>query len=423
LAVDDPKQALNSLDAFPAQHILNDEVEAKDKSKASASYEPRRGRSMILWILGLSAAYAVALNGTMVMPVVVLAMSKLADYDEGLATIVASAELAGIALYGIFLPKLARRSWRLVAIFGILAVMVGEAASFWQQTPMTLGAARFLAGLGEGAIFSLVSMHLASLADAERLWGVLSLIGGLAMGILLFIVSLIPHQETSAPVFLVIAAFAALMAPFFLLIGKRSKPMPRATLHSKLDRTKLILTTMIVFLVYAVQAGQWAICGYIAERTGLSNAEVGFYLAVSSILGFLGAIIPSFTRDKAKRLPFVMLGFLTMAVSIYYLFNVLTATVFIAAQIMVNVGFFIVTPFVTGVLTENDPDGSLMSRILVIAIVGATIGTAVAGPIFATAGSVQVAWFFILPLVAAAICGTLVFGHLHRILPDAAQLK
>ncbi|WP_288427472.1 MFS transporter [uncultured Agrobacterium sp.] len=372
---------------------------------------------MILWIIGLSAAYAVALNGTMVMPVIVLAMSKLVGYDEGLATIVASAELAGIAVYGVFLPKLARRSWRMVALFGMLAVIAGEAASFWQQSPPILALARFVTGLGEGAVFSIVAMNLASLANAERLWGALALVGGTAMGVLLFVVSLMPHQQSEAPVFLAITAFAALMAPFLLLMARKPRDLEKATVHSRLDQTKMTLAMIIVFMVYAVQAGQWAICGYVGERIGLSNAEVGFYLAISSLAGFLGAVVPAMTKDKAKRLLFVMLGFVIMAVSIYYLFHVFTATVFLATQVLVNIGFFIVTPFVTGVLTENDPDGSLMSRILVIAIIGATVGTAIAGPVFSTAGASVFSWSCLLPLSVAVACALMVFGHLHRSLP------
>ncbi|HBF31066.1 MAG TPA: MFS transporter [Rhizobium sp.] len=376
---------------------------------------------MILWIMGLSAAYAVALNGTMVMPVVVLAMSKLAGYDEGLSTIVASAELAGIAIYGLFLPKLAMRSWHLVAIGGLLSVLLGEAASFWLQTPGLLSVARFVTGLGEGAIFSLVSMSLASRANAERLWGAISLVGGSAMGILLFVVSLMPHQESNAPVFIVLAVFTAIMAPLFFLIAKRSVTKTPATRHSRLDRSKIVVAMLIVFLVYGVQAGQWAICGYVGERVGLSNGEVGFYLALSSMIGFFGAIVPSLTNNKAKRLPFIMIGFFIMALSIYCLFNILTPTMFIIAQVMVNIGFYIITPFVTGVLTENDPDGSLMSRSLVIAIVGATMGTAIAGPVFSADGPAAIAWACLLPLAAAAFCGTLVFGHLHRGLTAVAK--
>lgn len=369
---------------------------------------------MFWWIVGLSAAYAVALNGTMVMPVVVLSISKLAGYDEGLATIVAAAELAGIALYGIFLPGLAKRSWKSVAIAGLIAVAVGEASSFWLHAPWALAGARLVAGLGEGAIFSIVCMNLASLANAERLWGAISLVGGTTMGLLLFVVSLMTLAPDGAPVFLAIAAFAVIMAPFFIFLGNRPHNLPAATGESRLDRRKMLLTMAVVFVVYAVQAAQWAICGYVGERVGLTGGEVGFYLAVSSLLGFVGAVVPSLTRERSMRLPSVLFGFLVMAVAIYFLFNVFTAFVFVTTQVFVNIGFYIVTPFLTGLLTENDADGSLMSRTLVVAIVGATVGTGVAGPILVATSASIFAWSCLLPLVIAAVLGTIVFGHLHR---------
>ena len=369
---------------------------------------------MFWWIVGLSAAYAVALNGTMVMPVVVLSMSKLAGYDEGLATVVASAELAGIAIYGIFLPGLAKRSWKAVALAGLVAVAVGEASSFWLHSPLLLAGARLATGLGEGAIFSIVCMNLASLANAERLWGAISLVGGTAMGLLLFVVSLMKVQPDSAPVFLAIAAFTVIMAPFLVFMSRRPATIPVASEHSRLDRSKMLLTMVVIFLIYAVQAAQGAICGYVGERVGLSGGEVGFYLAVSSLLGFVGAIVPSMARERSMRLPSVLLGFLVMVVAIYFLFNIFTAFVFVTTQVFVNIGFYIITPFLTGLLTENDADGSLMSRTLVVAIVGATVGTGAAGPILVATSASIFAWTCLLPLVLAAVLATVVFGHLHR---------
>jgi hypothetical protein len=78
---------------------------------AGEARRPERlaGKTRLLWTLGLSAAYAVALNGTLIMPVIVSSMSKLAGYGEATASIVASAELAGIAIYEIFPPRLAAR--------------------------------------------------------------------------------------------------------------------------------------------------------------------------------------------------------------------------------------------------------------------------------------------------------------------------
>jgi hypothetical protein len=114
------------------------------------------------------------------------------------------------------------------------------------------------------------------------------------------------------------------------------------------------------------------------------------------------------------RLPSVLLGFLVMAVAIYFLFNLFTAFVFVTTQVFVNIGFYIVTPFLTGVLTENDADGSLMSRTLVVAIVGATVGTGVAGPVLVATSASFFAWACLLPLVLAAVLGMIVFGQLHR---------
>ncbi len=373
---------------------------------------------MVLWVLGISAAYAVALNGTMVMPIVVLALGRIPGYDEGTATLVASAELAGIAIYCLFLPKLAIRNPLKVTIGGLLAAFLGQLLSYCLVrysfvAPIPLAATRLLAGLGEGAIFSLVAMRIASLANAERLWGSLNLVGGLAMGFLLLIVSALPEDADRAMVFIFLASFVLVMIPFFPFMRARAGTPARYTSQPGLDRRTMVLMMVVVFMVYAVQAGQWAICGYIGELADLTPTEVGLYLAISSLLGFLGAVVPSFVDGRSKRLLSVLSGFAIMAVSLHCFFNIYSRPVFLTAQILLNVGFYIVTPFVTGLLTEHDPDGTVMSRILVVALVGATIGTALAGPVLSAYGPAEFSWIFMVPLAAAALCGTLVFGRLH----------
>ncbi len=368
---------------------------------------------MILWILGLSAAFAVALNGTMVMPIIVLAVDRIPGFDEATATLISSAEIAGIALYSLLLPRLAGTNRRLVAIGGFAAVIIGEASSFWLTGAPTLTVARLVTGLGEGAIFSLIATRLASMANAERIWGQINLIGGTTMGLLLLALSSLPTRPGNEPIFLGLALFAIAMAPIAYLMRDHARIPSPATTSTALDRGKMALALIVVFLVYAVQAGQWAISGYIGKLSNLSATELGTYLAVSSVVGFVGAVVPSMARDRDKRLASVLFGFLLMAVSLYCFFNIYEKYVFLFAQIFLNIGFYVVTPFLTGLLTEHDPDGSLLSRILVIALVGAATGTAVAGPILTSFGPAAFGWAFMLPLAIAVICGIIVFGHLH----------
>jgi predicted MFS family arabinose efflux permease len=368
---------------------------------------------MARWLIALSAAFAVALNGTMVMPLVVTAIGRLPGYDEGLATLVASAEIAGIALYALTLPRLIVRFGRPVAALGFLAVAAGEYASFHLAAAPALAGARFVTGLGEGAVFSLVTNRLAATEGAERDWGVINLVGGTAMGLLLLGVSQVAAQPGNEPIFPVLSLFALALSPALLFTTERARTSPPGTAPRQASRSELTLLFALVVLIYGVQAGQWAIAGFVGERAGLAQGQYGFYLALSSVLGFVGAVVPALAPDRRRRLAAIALGILLMGASLWIFFNIPDHNAFFFGQLGLNIGFYIVTPFVTGHLTETDPDGALLARVLVLALVGAAGGTAAAGSIFATFGAAITGWAFMLPLAGAALCALVVFGRIH----------
>ena len=365
--------------------------------------------SYIVWIVALSAAFASALNGTMVMPVMAMALGRIPGINDTLATAIGSAEIAGIALYCLFLPRLAQRWRRQATLGGIAALIAGEALTHILSGALPLAGARLLAGLGEGAIFNLVAIQLASLANAERLWGQINLIGGSTMGFLLYGLSLLPASEGRGPIFLWLAAFAAAMAPLILLMRRPSGVATVAAAAAPLHRRHVGLALATVFLIYGVQAGEWAVSGYLGERIGMTQDTIGFYLALSSIAGFVGALLPTLTRNPAHRLPGVILGIAAMAVSLYCFFNIHSPLVFLLGQVFVNVGFYAATPYVTGLLTENDPDGALLMRTLIVALFGAAGGTAVAGEMLDDFGPSSFGLALIAILAVTAIGATQVF--------------
>ena len=135
-------------------------------------------------VIGLSAAFAAALNGTMVMPLIVLALCRVPGIDEATATAVASAEIGGIALYCLLFPRLVQRAHFRVALGGVLAMVAGQLLTHVMGSVASLSLARLLAGLGEGALFSLITYDVAAQAEAERIWGQINLVGGVCMGVL-----------------------------------------------------------------------------------------------------------------------------------------------------------------------------------------------------------------------------------------------
>lgn len=357
------------------------------------------------WIVALSASFAAALNGTMVMPLIVMAMSRLPGIDEGLATAVAASEIAGVAIYCLISPYLGTARPRLLAVMATLSLVTGELSSQYLTDPATLAAARLLAGLGEGALFSLVARKLASRQGAERLWGLINLIGGLAMGTLLYALSTLSDGKG---LFLWLAAFTLLTGPAVLLARPPAAGMILED-APKAGRGRIVLILGVLFLIYAVQAAQWAVSGYRGEQSGLSVEQLGLFLALSSIAGFVGAVVPSLTRNRSLRLPGVILGVAVMSGALAVFFNVPGPGFFLGGQILVNVGFYMATPYLTGLLTENDPDGALLMKTLVVALTAAAIGTALAGDLFTGCGPALFSLFTIAAIALAAAGATQIF--------------
>jgi predicted MFS family arabinose efflux permease len=364
-------------------------------------------------IIGLSAAFGAALNGTMVMPLIVLALNRIPGISEGAATAIASCELAGIALYSVLAPRLVHRARRLTIVAGLLALFLGEASTQYLSGTGSLAAARLLAGLGEGALFSLITSEVAGETNAQRIWGQINLLGGLAMGALLYGLSTLPPSSDRGTLFLWLATMAVLAAPLVLMIRPEERRAPRAVSTTRgLGQPQMGLILLVVVLVYAVQSGQWAVSGYVGALAHMEPARIGLFLAISSIAGFAGALVPSLTGGTGHRLTLVSLGLAVMAIALLVFFNRQGQWPFLWGQIALNMGFYAVTPFVTGLLTENDRDGALVLRTLVLALIGAAGGTALAGTLFTAGGPRSFSLVCVALLATTALAAGLVFRRL-----------
>jgi hypothetical protein len=98
-----------------------------------------------------------------------------------------------------------------------------------------------------------------------------------------------------------------------------------------------------------------------------------------------------------------------MGAALYLFFNIHGAMAFLLGQILVNVGFYMVTPFMTGLLTESDKDGVLVMRTLIIAMLGAGVGTALTGELFTDGGPKLFSLLAIAAIGVVLICAVKVF--------------
>jgi len=343
-------------------------------------------------VLRLAIAYAVAINGLVLTPFIVSAVTKRFAVDDGVATQIAGIEILGIAVSCALFPRWISRTVHAFSRLGLIGAIVSQVASAFATTPLLLGAARGFAGLFEGMLFVVVAASVAHRASTDRLWGQIIFAAGVLDGGILVGVSFLPETVLAHWLFVLLAGMMLLATPGLAHIGQYAgRPMQRRAAGpvAKAPVRLVIAVWVVTLLLYGIQASQWAVAGIVGARIGLSDSTLGILLSLSSLLGFVGAVVPSQPASHRFRLPIIWAAQLVMVASLVIFFEATDATWYLVSQTMLNAALFVVIPFLTGMLSEVDVDGSLVSRTVVITFIGAGVGTVMAGGQFNDLGGLR----------------------------------
>ena len=340
-------------------------------------------------LLRLACAYAVATNGTILMPLIVGALMRRFGVDEDAATGVAALEIAGIAISCAIFPRWIARVPRRLAWFAMLGTLLAQAAGAWMPSLAAVGATRLVTGLFEGALFVVVAASLSNRVAAERAWGVIILVSGVIDCALLVGAYALAPDFVSQWLFVIFAAAFALIAWPAAAAGADAIP-PATVLAPPARRHRwgvLIPIWAVMILVYSVLSAQWALADVVGHRLGIAPERIGPLLALVSLLGTVGALAASHRRSHELRLPILWTAQLLMAGAVLWFFVVHGWAGFFVAQLLVSFAFYAVTPFLTARLSGLDADGTLLSRSIVITFAAAFVGTALAGTMLMRLGA------------------------------------
>ena len=331
-------------------------------------------------LLRLACAYAIATNGTILMPLFVGVLMRRFGAGEDAATGYAALEIAGIALSCAVFPRWIARAPRRLAWIATLGALLAQAASAWAPSLAAVGGARLATGLFEGVLFVVVAASLSNRAAAERAWGVIILVSGLIDCALLVAAYALPDSFVTQWVFVVVAACFALVAWPSAAAGADARQATTAAAARPAQRWSVLLPIWAVMvLVYSVLSAQWALADVVGRQLRLAPERIGPLLALVSLLGTLGALAASHRRSHELRRPILWAAQLLMGGAALWFFLVQGAAGFFVTQLLVSFSYYAVTPFLTSRISSLDPDGSLLSRSIVVTFVAAFAGTALAG--------------------------------------------
>lgn len=344
-------------------------------------------------VLKLALAYALATNGLVLTPFLVAAVMLRFQLDESVATQIAGVEILGVALSCAFMPRWIVRGARSFTLIAVVGTLCGQLVSALASTVAAIGIARGITGICEGILFVIVAGGISQRVAADQLWGKINLLAGAINGSILVVISYLPESWLGRWLFVLLFCVAVLVAPTILGVGRYTRHSTQSRSRRRVSIRFVLTIWTVTGLVYGIQASQWAVSGIVGSQAGLSSSMIGILLSVSSLLGFSGAIIPSLRVSHGHRLTIIWLAQLGLIGSIIWFFRVTDSWSYFFSQLALNCSFFVIIPFMTGLLSEVDPDGSLVAWGVVVTFIGAGVGTAVAGSLFAQLGGVSFSYW------------------------------
>jgi MFS transporter, DHA1 family, inner membrane transport protein len=364
-------------------------------------------------IAKLGVTYALATNGVTLAPITVSVVIERLGVTEAQATTIAGVELLGLVISCLIFPYFAGTFGRQMVWIGGCGAVLMHVLSGLAGSGEELSVARGLAGIFEGMLFVCVAAAIAHRPSAERIWGFVILLAGVLNSSLLLGLSSVEIETLTYWVFPIIGGFTVVGLPFAFAI---SKPIERNRSVVQIKSIPWLTIGMLwvfLFTVTAIQAAQWAVASVLGKQIGLSMVTVGLLLAVSSLLGFFGSAVPAVSKLFVHRVKIILFSVALMAVTVWWFVNSSGPSSYFTSQLLLNLAFYAVLPYLNGYLSELDSRGALVSFTFVIVLLGAAIGTAVAGELLTTAGLHNFGLTLGFGMLPCAVLAMLVFRGDH----------
>lgn len=309
---------------------------------------------------------------------------------------------------------LARVNWRRVLYVALLITIIGNLVSAAIGDPWTLGAVRFMTGLGVGTIM-LVTMTTAGLtSNQERVFGfwqtgqiVFAAVALAAIPFVLPVVGLSGIYVCLA----IVMGLLSLAVRFVPTGGGGASKLRWQDFENRVKRFAPIgLLGLILF--YIAVGGVWNFVERMGDAAGFSPRFIGLTLSGVSIIGVAGALTATWLSTRLGRvLPFVA-GLLIIAVSFMILYGLSSQSIYVLSAFLFKYGWWFISPYLLANMTTLDPSGRIIIATNFVIAFGQALGPFVVGLVLVTNQAGQVLDYspaLSVGLVCLVMCAALFF--------------
>lgn len=372
----------------------------------------RRGEPRGLLIGGIAAGVA-GVMADLLSPIYATSFHRgfgLGNTQAGLL-VTAALGMMAVAEFGLA-HSIGRRNLKLVATYGVALsatalVYISEVSDsgFW-----SLLAGMAVLGLGCGLSFVAGNAALSFANNSERAFGLLTF---WYMIFVFVMMSTNPILRELYPIVLPYAAMVAVQLLCLVLVWWKLPDTRALAAQRETSRTGTdtgtgtgtgglplfgalpLLLGLAVTLSQLAVAGLWTFAQGLGATAGLSAEATAGFLGASQLVGLLGTMAPWLLGRRVGRAALGAGGFLLTAVGILVVCLVHTPAGYIAGNLAVNLGYWVILPLTLSVAADLDRDGGrLVAFMLGMSSVGLALGPSLAGPLLGGDDTTVGGWVF-----------------------------
>lgn len=364
--------------------------------------------------LGLMVVTGIGYWPQFFLPFIIGGLIDGLGFTETQAGIVASTEFAVIA----FVSHVAARfvdhpsmSSSMVRLGAGLAI-AGNICSFFIGGYYPLLASRMLAGLGEGLSLAIGSASSVNVSSPDRFFSVVMIGRGLMGTVMIPVVTLIIENYSISGAFLFLAAIPLLVLPVAGWIPQRSS----STMSSKMDvedpqvyGTALLANLLILSMLFAsmAEAFWYAFIERKGIDAGIEAREIATFLAVCTVIGIGGALIPIAVGTRFGRFVPILLSFLLCILGGAVSLLTKQPMLYLVGGTIYTAFYALALPYCLGLSTEFSHSHAIATRMGAMLVGGYVVGPAIAGYTFDQGGFSALAGLFsgtcAIPFLAIAV--------------------
>ena len=340
--------------------------------------------------------------------------------SEAQAGLIATINMLG-ACAGLLLVSTRAYHWptsRLI-LGALVLIVVANVGSGFALTFETLGAWRFVGGLGEGLVLAVPVKLAARFGNPDRLFAWImfgqSLYGVAGLAAAPYLMDAFGLRG----LFFGFATLALLTMPFFRALpdgGAPRKPSGRTVIN-----TRMVLVFASLMILYMATNCVWAYYERIGVAMDISGPDIGLALAAGLFASMVGALIAAALGGRLRRslMMYVGVGASALSVWILYLAQDLAPLPPYVASVMLLFGATgFVVPFYMGELAGIARTGRLPIVGYIVILLGNMLGPAVGAGLIGD-GSYSTSYSpMILGALTLALIALVLIVAAQRLAPD-----